>query len=251
MKTTTTLRAFHGKAAIKKKYLARVAAHRKADEIISGVYWEEGRGCAVGCTLHSGSHAAYETELGIPTVLARLEDRLFEGLFRQSPAVAKDWPERFLSAAKVGADLSMVWPKFALWLLVDKKLGVIRFAKKESTKSAIQNVGALYQRWISGDKPESSEWESVRRAAAYTAAAADAAAYAAAAAAYASAAAADAAAYAYAAAADAAAYAYAADARKSHYLAMADKLIELIEEAPCRGIASIARDAGCDDGEGK
>jgi len=42
---TSTLIAFHGKSTIKKKYLARVNKHAKADEIIKGIYWENGKGC--------------------------------------------------------------------------------------------------------------------------------------------------------------------------------------------------------------
>ncbi len=75
-----TLIAYHNDPAVKEKYLARVQAHAAADEIIHGMYWQHGRGCAVGCTVHSGDHSAYERELGIPTVLARLEDGIFEGM---------------------------------------------------------------------------------------------------------------------------------------------------------------------------
>ena len=70
--------AFHGDPAVKEKYLNRVTLHERADEIIHGKYWENGKGCAVGCTVHSSKHAAFETELGIPLMLAKLEDRLFE-----------------------------------------------------------------------------------------------------------------------------------------------------------------------------
>ena len=112
--TVTKLLAYHGDPKIKRKYLARVRAHRKADELVKGRYWESGKGCAVGCTVHSSSHAAYETELGIPRELARLEDQIFE---RLDNGASKAWPEAFLQAPRVGADLSMVWPSFALWLL--------------------------------------------------------------------------------------------------------------------------------------
>jgi hypothetical protein len=60
------MKAFHNDNEIKQKYLKRVIAHQKADELIKGKYWEKGKGCAVGCTIHSGDHAKYETELGIP-----------------------------------------------------------------------------------------------------------------------------------------------------------------------------------------
>jgi hypothetical protein len=239
------LLAYHGDPAIKAKYLARVAAHRAADEIIHGTYWEEGKGCAVGCTVHSASHAAYETELGIPRILARLEDGIFESM-RNGDSML--WPERFLSAIEPNADLSIVWPQFAVWMLVDKKWGVLQFAKTERTKKVIQAVADAYQSVVNGST-EKPDWLKLRSAAADDADAADAAADAAAAAdadaAYAAAAAAYAAAYAAAAAADAAAAA-AADADAAAYAAaaaaparrvqwrkaQADKLIALLATAP-------------------
>ena len=202
--TTTKLLAYNGKTSVKRKYLGRIRKHRELDQLVQGYgYWKDGRGCAVGCTIHSGNHSAYETELGIPSALAHLEDRLFENL---PVELARQWPEGFLSAIKPGADLSLVLPKFMVWMLSDSVDGVIRFAKREDTKLAIQGVSALFVRWAAGDKPTTSEWESARKIAAYAADAAYAA-YAA-----------------YAAAA-------AAAARSKHYQKMADKLIELLKEA--------------------
>ena len=168
----TLLRAFHNKPTIKRTYLARVKAHAKADEIIHGTYWEDGKGCAVGCTIHGSDHGKYETELGIPRILAKLEDVLFE---RMGNGHAKEFPLQFLSAIKVGADLSMVWPRFAHWMLLDPEHGVIRFAKKEKTKAAIQRVGELYGLQVAGKEPTKQEWKDAY-AAAYAAAYADAAA---------------------------------------------------------------------------
>ena len=54
------MEAFHNDPSIKEKYLTRVQAHYKADEIIQGKYWENGKGCAVGCTIHSSDHKNYE-----------------------------------------------------------------------------------------------------------------------------------------------------------------------------------------------
>ncbi len=103
------LLAFHGDMKIKKKYLARVRAHRKADEIVSGKYWENGKGCAVGCTIHGSSHKAYEDEIGHPQILARLEDRLFEAIYKFNPKLAKAWPEAIPSRPPNPAP---IWPWF-------------------------------------------------------------------------------------------------------------------------------------------
>lgn len=139
--------AFHNDPKIKEKYLLRVQAHRLADEIIKGQYWnkdEDGifRGCAVGCTLHSNDHGAYESELGIPRILARLEDGIFENL---SVDRAKIWPEEFLSAIKVGSDLSDVWPQFAMWLLIDEKYGALQYVKTDKQKKAIQTISDYFK----------------------------------------------------------------------------------------------------------
>ena len=62
--------AYHGKQETKDFYVARMEQHKAADEIAHGFYWENGRGCAVGCTIHGQEHAKYETELGVPIILA-------------------------------------------------------------------------------------------------------------------------------------------------------------------------------------
>lgn len=112
--------AYHGDPAVKAKYLMRVRAHAAADEIIHDTYWQNGKGCAVGCTLHSSNHMGYEDELGIPVALGRLEDCLFEGL-RSGEALS--FPARFLESAKVGADLSRVSWQFLHWLLTEELAG--------------------------------------------------------------------------------------------------------------------------------
>ena len=164
----TLLRAFHNKPSVKRTYLSRVRVHAKADQIIHGTYWENGKGCAVGCTIHGSEHSKYETELGIPRILAKLEDVLFE---RMANGHAKAFPLQFLSAIKVGADLSMVWPKYAHWMLLDPEHGVMRFAKIEKTKAAILRVGELYGLKVAGKEPAK---QAFRDAAAYAAAYADA-----------------------------------------------------------------------------
>ena len=235
--------AFHNDPSLKSFVLSELQAHAAADTLIKGRYWEGGKGCAVGCTLEAvrrrngerssiqhSKHALYETHLGIPEVLALLEDHVFE---RLDNGASQIWPIRFTSAIAPGADLSMVWPRFALWLLRDFLPPII---KSDAVKAAIPVVADLYREWVGGEKPSEERWKGAY-AAASAAARGAAAAYAAAA----SAAAAFAAAYAYAyAAANAAANAANADAayadaayadaaeRDQAYSTMADKLIEII-----------------------
>lgn len=196
------MRAFHGKQEVKDFYLARVIAHEQADEIIQGVYWERGRGCAVGCTIHSNNHADYELLMGIPRQIARLQDRLFEGL---PLSEAKSFPRAFIKAIPVGADLSWVIPRFLHWLLVDPIDGVIRFAQTEQQRVLIQRVARLYQRLLHGEDVPGEEWKSADAAA--NADAADTA-------------------------AAAAAYAYAAAANADVYPIMREQLLALLQAAP-------------------
>jgi hypothetical protein len=108
------LEAFHNDPKIKEKYLKRVKAHAAANEIIKGEYWENGKGCAVGCTIHGSQHSKYETELGIPEWLARVEDTIFEGLPNKR---AKLWPAEFLSAITPGIDLEKIKVPFLIIVL--------------------------------------------------------------------------------------------------------------------------------------
>jgi hypothetical protein len=112
----TRLLAFHSDPSIKRAILRQLRAHAAADQIVKGQYWEDGKGCAVGCTIHSDQHEEYEPKFGIPQILARLEDAIFEGL---PNAQAMKWPIRFMSSPKVGADLTLVGWQFLHWLLTD------------------------------------------------------------------------------------------------------------------------------------
>lgn len=97
--------SFHNDISIKKKYLNRVIKHRELDNIIKGIGWENGKGCAVGCTLEDYNHERYPVELGIPIWLAKLEDIIFENLNNDE---SKYWPELFLKSIPVGVNLEKI-----------------------------------------------------------------------------------------------------------------------------------------------
>lgn len=149
--------AFHGDLAIKKKYLDRVQEHRRLDQLAKGQYYEvrEGqiRACAVGCTIEGSDHSKYQSVLGIPTVLAHLEDAIFEGL---PNGEAQKFPVQFLQAIKPGADLSLVWPKFAVWLMKDLE----QYAQgRQDVLDVLRRVGELYRRVIQGEQVPVREFE--------------------------------------------------------------------------------------------
>ena len=92
----TTLSSYKNDAGLKKAFVSEIVKHRKADMILQGTYGRQNgswKGCAVACSLRScailnkedlqesyNTHKDYETKLGIPEWLARLEDGIFEGL---------------------------------------------------------------------------------------------------------------------------------------------------------------------------
>ena len=162
----TTLRAYHNQQNIKDTYITRVQAHRAADELIKGTYgdWfgDKFKGCAVFCTIESGQHDAYETELGIPRQLALLEDAIFEGLPEPKHL---EWPERFLSVIQVGADLRAVHHQFVVWLLLDEQHGVIRFLENDAERDLMRRIANLHERSIEGNRPSEDEWDAAWAAA--------------------------------------------------------------------------------------
>lgn len=107
MTDAAPLRAFHGDPAIKRKYLARILAHAKADEIVQGIGYEHNgtvRGCAVGCTLDVYDHARYPIELGLPEWIGHLEDCIHEGLPSCAPS-----RQGLMSSRCVGNSQSCAW----------------------------------------------------------------------------------------------------------------------------------------------
>ena len=177
----TTL-AYHSDPKFKADFVQECIWHREQDRYISGTFQREDKegfkGCSIGCSVNSlkrlgknsidySDHAGCAKLLGWPEWLCRLQDGIFEGL------PAKDRPrftEQLAQAIPVGADMTMIWPKFAHWLLVDPKDGVIRLAETDQVRDAINTVGSLFQRWIDGDKPSVGEWESAESAARATSA---------------------------------------------------------------------------------
>jgi hypothetical protein len=147
------MRSFHGDDAIKQKYLDRVRKHRELDNIIQGTGWEDGKGCAVGCTLENYDHYSYPIELGLPKWLAHLEDRIFEGLPGEE---AMFWPEQFLSAIPVGSGL------------LKQVIIAINAVKKCHETELLSNTCSID--WESASWAASSAAESAARSAASSAA---------------------------------------------------------------------------------
>ncbi len=148
------LLSYHCEPALKSAVLARVARHQRLDEIVQRTYWKGGRGCLIGCSLHSGDHSAFETHLGLPRWLAHLSESIFEGLPKEE---AVNFPFQLLNAIPTGSDLSNAWHDFAAWMILDPEHGVSRF----NADPAIIRVGEMHRDHVSGQR----EWSAARYAA--------------------------------------------------------------------------------------
>jgi len=151
--------AYHNDQSIKNAVLLQLQAHYDADEIVKGQYWEEGKGCAVGCAIHSNNHMDYEKLFGIHVTLARLEDTIFEGLRHD---IAKEWPIRFMTAIQPGMDLSLVSWKFLYWMLTDEEVnpGINHPLVKDAVAQAAQVICSISK----GDMPNIETAESAESA---------------------------------------------------------------------------------------
>lgn len=164
--------AYNNDPKLKARFIEEITKHEKADAIVRRIYGkgdgENWKGCAIGCSLKSMNtilgkdentslHIRYEDELGIPLILARLEDTFFEEM---SIEKSKTWPRIFAEAIPVGADLSKVWPKLAKWMLADETDGVIRFANgRQDVIDTIKGVTNVLDMFLE-DEPDMKEIES-------------------------------------------------------------------------------------------
>jgi hypothetical protein len=122
-KPLTPDKAFGGREDRKANALALAAAHREADSLAQGVYYDDDdtsypvQACLVGCLSHSSGgnpHLQLESLYGIPEKVAVLADDLFEAMPDRDAFEAL--PEKFLNAIPIGADLRLVPLKFYLWV---------------------------------------------------------------------------------------------------------------------------------------
>ena len=218
------------------KLRQEVAAHVAADSIVQGTYWdtENNKGCFIGCLAKTDDPAINETAYGLPVMVQRIAENIFEAL----PA---DEAKAFFAALPDavscdGKDLSKVGWEF---LAAELRSLPEQFAEIQAVVDPViagMDLLASGQEWSAAAAARAvaaARAASAARAAAWAVAAARAVARAADAAATAATAAAYAAAYAADAARAASAARAAADAADAAArLRQRDLLLRLISEAP-------------------
>lgn len=147
--------SFFNDQLLKDLHIARVNTHISAGDLIHGVYWKNGRGGAVGCTVHSGDFLFYERDLGLPAWLARLEERLFDKLL---PPADKHFVSSFLPSIPVGVDVEPVRWRYSAILLKDCISRVLRLDIPEGLKARV--VSAMKQvRAVHVQAAEKGDWD--------------------------------------------------------------------------------------------
>lgn len=156
---------------LKSALVAEIRKHREQDQVVQGSYGEDStgkfRGCAVGCAIHAladingkflftDDHEIYERELGLPRILAELQDVIHEVLSDES---FPTWPERFMEAVPTETDLSLVFPKFALWFLVDEEYGILNYAIGTKHQEAVEEAAGLFSAIVAGEHIPLQVWK--------------------------------------------------------------------------------------------
>ncbi len=155
--------AYHNDPKLKEQVFDQLQAHYDADEIVKGIYWENGKGCAIGCILHSDDHSLLEERFDIPASIGHLIDKLFEGLPNQE---AKEWPLKVMAIIPVGADLSDVTRQFLLRILSDPEKGCLRHTKEGTSQhAAVAKVISLLKQNCQDQEQWREAWDEAKAAA--------------------------------------------------------------------------------------
>lgn len=152
--------------------LIRMAqAHQDADRFAQGRWWENGKGCSLGCMFHADNTnndnycLTAEQTTGIPYAINRFQERIFEWLPKNG---AKLWTLQFYQLRPSEKDLSQVIDHLMLWILgVELRREDVWEEIKQfpNCAAAVENVAARSRRKIAGETIDRTIWREVERAA--------------------------------------------------------------------------------------
>jgi hypothetical protein len=183
------MKTFTKTVATKAQVLKVAKSHQKADSYRQTFgYWNAGKGCSVGCILHSfgavvDEHKESERLFGIPEEMTMLQDRIFEGLPK---AKSDEWTVRYFEAIPRGVDLAPVLINFKVRLLqeclvydrakypeVDKAVHQVCQALKgigsleSAAESAVESAWPAWSAWSAWSATKSAwtaTWSAVESA---------------------------------------------------------------------------------------
>ena len=98
-----TMLAYNSNQKLKDLAVDTAIQHREADKLVKGTYWENGKGCAIGCWAQGATspHQAVAEKYYLPVELLYIVDGLFEQLPDED---SQKWPQQFAEAIKACAD---------------------------------------------------------------------------------------------------------------------------------------------------
>ena len=153
--TPQVLQAFHNSQEEKDTILKQLQQHYDQDEIIKGIYWEDGKGCAVGCLLHSSDHSLFPSKMGWPVWFGKLIDTLFERMNNES---AKQFPIKITKAIPPGfSNWDSTYHKICAFMLED----VCKNIDHLTVKKAIADIIQLHK----NEEKDEEKWKVARSAA--------------------------------------------------------------------------------------
>jgi len=171
------MKTFVNTVITKEELLKELKWHQEQDNFVKGTYFDQGKGCAVGCSIESinrtkglsyktDDHSKYPEIMGVPEWLARVEDAIFEGL---SIKRSKVWPLEFTQAINVGLELDKIKPAFLIFVL-ESNLERLQDDKLKEQRKVVEDVIKLWKRedlcfrdWVSA--AESAAWSAAWSAA--------------------------------------------------------------------------------------
>lgn len=158
------MKCFNGDPETRRRILQRaheagIRASRGEDR--KAIFWSRRSWCGAPyvCNKPNCDHSFYAAEIGVPIAIAYAEHSLFNELSNRS---AGRWPTRFLNALSLRVDgvlLNEVWRDMALFVLADKKYGLLNVARTPEQTDAIVRIVELFEsRSTNGE-----EWEKAGR----------------------------------------------------------------------------------------
>ncbi|MHB1950140.1 MAG: hypothetical protein ACYCQK_01545 [Acidiferrobacteraceae bacterium] len=154
--------AWHGEPGLKAAALERLREHRRMDQIVQGIYYDDtrGRGCQLGCLTHAAedAHEAAERLFGIEQSIGYWLEMVFERLPHEDCA---QWVLDSAQAIPVGADMSRCRYHLCAWLLGESEL----LPPSERAKDHVRGVRVLHGRAARGDMPTQAAWAAAEAAA--------------------------------------------------------------------------------------
>ena len=165
------LNSYKGDNNFKQQMVTAIIAYKENDRIVKGHYWEDGRGCNIGCgeyavcqilghEFEDRRHKKLAEELEVPEAIFHLGDTIFEKLPEDA---ANQFVVDFYQAIPVGKDLKNVVIDMKIALLSDPQFGSRQYAFDDG-KAAIDVILELLNRSKTDDVSD-QEWAAAAAAA--------------------------------------------------------------------------------------